>query len=80
MKFIKELNELKALNLNDLEQYSLINNYGFIFTINGLKYDLRHVLNVYGAETDFWTLTTKDKEIGFDTFEEVLETLKELSK
>lgn len=78
MKFIDELNKLKELKLENLEQYSLINNYGFKFTINGLKYDLRHVLNVYGAETDFWTLANKDKKIGFDTFEEVLEALKEM--
>ena len=46
----------------DIKSYCLVNNHGYTFNLNGVKCDLRHWLNVYGARCDFWAIhTTGDK-------------------
>jgi hypothetical protein len=43
----------------DCEPYNLINNYGWTATTpSGHRIDLRHVLNVYGADVDYYSVTT----------------------
>ena len=79
------MSELDLINVGckNVQYYSLINNYGFRFTFENTKYDLRHWLNVYGASVDFWSLTGKDlktneyvsiKEVR--TFEQAIEYFK----
>ncbi len=60
----------------NVRPYTLINNYGFTFTKNGTKYDLRHWQNVYGAEVDFWDIS--GLKGAFNTFEAALEIIKDL--
>ena len=51
---------LASKGVEDFKGYTLINNYGYTFKYKGVKYDLRHVLNVYGADVDWWDLTPKN--------------------
>ena len=52
---------LKVAGAENIEAYTLINNHGFTFTKKGAKYDLRHILNVYGAKCDFWEIIAENK-------------------
>lgn len=71
------LEESGCENIND---YSLINNYGFTFKKKGNRYDLRHWLNVYGASVDFWEIHALDTKESFEgkTLEEALEEIKNI--
>mgnify|MGYP003305663904 CR=1 FL=1 len=60
----------------NVKGYVLVNNYGFTFTKNGTKYDLRHWLNVYGADVDYWDISHVKGT--FKSFEEALEAIKKL--
>ena len=78
-------NTLIEIGLENVDYYSLINNYGFHFQHNNVKYDLRHWLNVYGASVDYWGLYGRDlktneytSQQSFDTFDEAVEYLKKL--
>ena len=51
----KEL--LKNIGCEDIKYYALVNNDGLTFYKNNIKYDLRHVVNCYGADCDYYTLT-----------------------
>ena len=44
-----------ATNLNF---YMLINNDGFNFELNGVKYDLRHFRNIYGASVNYFKIVS----------------------
>lgn len=68
--------------IGKVEDYCLINNYGFV---KG-KYDIRHVLNVYGAECNIWDLTNREL-IGqkgcsesFSNFEDLLKRLEKIKE
>lgn len=63
--------KIHALGVEKFSYYSLINNYGYTFIYNNIKYDLRHVLNVYGARVDMWDLYP-------NTNEKALESIKKL--
>ena len=63
----------------------LVNNYGYTFTKGDVKFDLRHWLNVYGEDVNYWSLDghqidTKDyvklDKSTFDAFDEALEFIK----
>ena len=54
--------KLDALGVEKFCYYGLINNYGYTFIFNNIKYDFRHVLNVYGACVDMWDLYPSEKE------------------
>lgn len=56
------LNEEKRVLsvIPDAESYSLINNYGWTWDRNDKHYDLRHWLNCYGADVDYWSVTGCD--------------------
>ena len=45
----------------DIKHYLLINNSGFIFYLNGIKYDLRHYRNIYGADVNYYAVLHYDK-------------------
>lgn len=84
MNIIKESNIIKSI-IPQAESYTLINNYGWAWESQGLRYDLRHVLNVYGCETNYWDLDiynkVEKKYAGGKhsmSFDEAIEYLKEL--
>ena len=86
MKFEFEKEEvLEQAGCENVEIYMLVNNYGYTFTKGDVKFDLRHWLNCYGAEVNYWSLdghnkNTKDyvrlDKSTFDTFDEALEFIK----
>lgn len=44
-----------------VEPYSLVNNYGLAFEYEGVRYDVRHWLNVYGMDVDYIDVTSRDR-------------------
>ena len=47
---------LEKYGATEIERYSLINNYGYRFKIDGIKYDIRFWANCYGAELNVWRI------------------------
>ena len=45
---------LEALNCANIEGYTLVNNYGYTFTLGDRKYDLRFWANMYGSSPNKW--------------------------
>ena len=76
----KQIEEsLKNVGAENIEAYTLINNHGVKFTKKGVKYDLRHWLNLYGTDVDFWKLSSSDKQkFKNDTLPGLLEELKNI--
>lgn len=77
--------DLKNAGCENVKSYMLINNYGYTFTKDNVKYDLRHWLNCYGADVNFWALDgtvingKNDKATGhgnFNNFDEALDYIK----
>jgi hypothetical protein len=65
--------KLKQADCELIEMYNLINNYGYHFEKNGKRYDLRHWLNCYGEEVDYYTLACVGTNKIFQTFDEAVE-------
>lgn len=42
----------------EIEYYTLINNYGYRFKLNGVNCDLRYWANCYGVALDYWRIHT----------------------
>lgn len=81
-KIVERINNqiaaLEAAGAQEVKPYTLINNEGYTFTKDGIKYDLRHWLNIYGAEVDFWSVGGNRTEKEAGTFEDAIEIIKEL--
>ena len=45
----------------NVKYYALINNDGYTFVKNGVRYDVRHWLNCYGADVDYWSIHNLDE-------------------
>lgn len=45
---------LEGFGATEIESYNLVNNYGYRFTINGNRYDIRFWANCYGVEVNKW--------------------------
>ena len=82
-KFV--FNKEQDLRNAGCENVVLVNNYGYTFTKGDVKFDLRHWLNCYGADVNYWSLDghkidTKDyvrlDKSTFDTFDEAFEFIK----
>ena len=77
----KYMDELLASSELTYEPYSLVNNHGYNITHKGTRYDLRHWLNVYGVDTNFWDLSAqgkKTKSIKHNiTLKELIKTMEE---
>ena len=77
--------ELRNAGCENVESYMLVNNYGYTFTKGDVKFDLRHWLNCYGEDVNYWSLDghkigTKEyiklEKATFRNFEEALEFIK----
>ena len=56
----KGIQVLEILGAKNIEGYSLINNYGYTFEIDGTKYDVRYWANCYGVALNRWeTMPTR---------------------
>lgn len=76
---------LEQAGCENVEIYMLVNNYGYTFKKGDVKFDLRHWLNCYGCDVNYWSLDghnidTKDyvklEKSTFDKFDEALEFIK----
>lgn len=67
---------LEVVGCVNVNGYDLIENYGYTFIKDNVKYDLRHWLNCYGEAVDFWELSKVNKD--FDTFEEVIKYVRKM--
>lgn len=82
----EKLELLKSIGCENVDSYMLVNNYGYTFTKGDLKFDLRHWLNCYGADVNYWSLDahnilyTKDyvklEKGTFNTFDDAVEFIK----
>ena len=52
---------LSANGATDIEYYSLVNNFGYTFTLGGKHYDARFWANCYGTALDRWEVACMDK-------------------
>lgn len=69
-----KMTKLESVGCINVTPYVLINNSGFIFDKDGVRYDLIHWQNVYGERVDCWDLDIVNKE--FDTFDEAIKYIK----
>ena len=85
MTIDREEKKLQELGFEEVKWYGLINNDGYTFKKNDIKYDLRHWVNCFGAEVNFWSLSgwvdgsrenVKLDKSSFDTFDEALNFIK----
>lgn len=56
----KENGILEKYGAENIKSYCLINNYGYTFKINGVKYDIRFWENCYGAYIGKWSVMPAD--------------------
>lgn len=67
---------LESKNVTNIKYYSLINNSGYTFEYRGIRFDLRHWRNVYGAECNFYSLSNncdpKNREEWIKEFTEII--------
>lgn len=47
---------LKKHGAEDIRPYELVNNYGFLFTKDGKRYDARYWANCYGCPLNCWVV------------------------
>ena len=63
----KEVEILEKYGAEEIKSYCLISNYGYIFYIKGIKYDIRFWENCYGAYIGRWEIMpasrTEDDEL-----------------
>ena len=80
MKIIEEMRNqeelLKEAGAQEVEHYTLINNDGYTFNKGGKKYDMRHWINMYGGDVDFWSIGGNGTERSCGTFQEAVEIIK----
>lgn len=75
MSFRKEREMLEKFGCKDITFDLLVNNYFITFIYNNKEFKVEHILNVYGADVDFWQLETFGRG-GFDSLEELLNHIK----
>lgn len=70
------IEDLKGCDEFQVKNYMLSSNYGYDITYKGHRFDLRHWLNLYGVDVDYWSIwgiTTK----GINTINVSKDTTKE---
>lgn len=66
---------LKDIGCHDVKGYTLISNYGYAFTKNCKRYDLRYWANCYGMELNYWSISGLD--VSFNNLDDAFEWIKE---
>ena len=72
---------LKEAGATAIKFYMLINNYGYTFIKNGIKYDLRFWANCYGCALNHWSISggnTPIKDNAFKTVADACKVIKQL--
>lgn len=59
----KAVEVLERFGAKDIEGYTLINNYGYTFTIDRIPFDVRFWANCYGCYIGKWQVSAKTREI-----------------
>lgn len=78
----KEKEIIERNNAKIIDTYNLVNNYGYKILFNNNEYDLRHYLNIYGQEVNYWEVSGKckaseeDKKILIDLEKELTKEMK----
>lgn len=71
----KEQKAIEKVGCQNVKCYCLADNYGYTFEKCNTEYDLRHWLNCYGVDVDYWTISSKDAYIQVDTLADALELI-----
>lgn len=71
-----EMGIIKSFGGSHITSYSLINNYGYKFKIGDKDCSIRHWLNCYGCDVDYWESDKLDTD---EIVKEICKTLKEFS-
>lgn len=74
----QEQKQLEQAGAENITSYFLVNNSGYKFEKNGKRYDLRHWLNAYGCDVDYYTISTDDGTKTADTYEQAIQIIKTL--
>lgn len=69
-----EVNRLKEIGCTEIEEFRLINNYGYRFRKSGFKHTLTHYSKDNGKDVNLWTIWSKI----FDNFEDAIEFIEQL--
>lgn len=57
---------LERFGATDIKFYSLINNYGYTFRLDGVKHDIRFWANSYGCHIGKWSGGGKEIDEAFN--------------
>lgn len=60
---------LKEIGASNIKFYMLVNNDGYRFEYKGIKFDLRHWRNVYGVETNFYSISSNSTPNNYQEWE-----------
>lgn len=47
---------LEKYGASNIESYMLVNNYGYMFDLDGIRYDARFWANAYGVSLNRWSI------------------------
>lgn len=72
-KLKKQKEQLQNAGAENIKGYTLVNNSGYTFNKNGIYYDLRHWINCYGVEVDYYELSIRNSYKKFMTFEQAID-------
>ena len=56
MRDSKEVRLLEKYGATNIKGYTLVNNYGYTFELNGKRWDARYWANCYGCALDEWRI------------------------
>ena len=76
----KEVNVILNNGGRNIEQYTLVNNDGYTFDLEGIRCDARHWRNVYGAEVNVWEIHLSDESKRPVVRETIIKIEKELNE
>ena len=57
----REIAILQEYGATDIEPYTLISNYGYTFSLDGIECDIRYWANCYGCALNSWQLMSGGK-------------------
>ena len=57
----------------EFQEYNLVNNHGMTAETDQSSIDIRHWLNLYGVDVDYWDIRIVNKETREQKYEETLD-------